>query len=336
MADATAEGERLGGTQRLAQAAQEYLAARAQHAAEGLTRKLDEVTGKLADSPRAADLVTAGQKLAEGKSPARAALATGAAKAKNSLLGGVKDKLGGLSGKADRGKGGNTNKSVVIVEDIDVGVPARVAYDQWTQFQEFGSWAKGVVSVETEDELSSNWNLKIFLSNRTWKANVTEQKPDERIAWTSEGAKATTKGVVTFHPLGERLTKVLLVIEYSPMGFVEKTANLWRAQGRRARLDLKLYRHLVMSRGEATGAWRGEISDGEVVRSHEDATQQEEDARDERDEDDQYGDERAEDDYDDEYDDESAEYDDDDEYDDDYEDEPAAGQSPGDAARPNR
>ncbi|MGW5366166.1 SRPBCC family protein, partial [Actinopolymorpha pittospori] len=102
-------------------------------------------------------------------------------------------------------------------------------------------------------------------SHRSWKATVTEQVPDRKIAWTSEGAKGTTKGVVTFHPLADDLTKVLLVLEYYPGGVVEKTANLWRAFGRRARLDLKHFRRFVSMRGEATGAWRGEIQDGQVV-----------------------------------------------------------------------
>ena len=108
--------------------------------------------------------------------------------------------------------------------------------------------------------------MKVFKSRRSWKATVTEQIPDRRIAWTTEGAKGTTKGVVTFHPLADDLTQVLLVLEYYPQGLFEKTGNIWRAGGRRARLDLKHFRRFVMMRGEATGSWRGEIRDGEVVR----------------------------------------------------------------------
>ncbi|HSY00030.1 MAG TPA: cyclase, partial [Streptomyces sp.] len=101
------------------------------------------------------------------------------------------------------------------------------------------------------------------------------------IAWTSEGDKATTRGVVTFHPLGDNLTKVLLVLEYFPKGLFEKVGGLFRAQGRRARLDLKLYRTFVMMRGEATGGWRGEIRDGEVQERDE----EDDDAKDRYDED---------------------------------------------------
>ncbi|MCX4419361.1 SRPBCC family protein [Streptomyces mirabilis] len=186
----------------------------------------------------------------------------------------VKNKVKGLFGKG-RKSGGGKSKSVTIVEDIDVGVPAREAYDQWTQFQEFSTFAKGVVSVEKADDTTSNWKVKVAKSTRSWKANVTEQVPDERITWTTEGAKGTVKGVVTFHAITDDLTRVLLVLEYFPKGLFEKTGNIWRAQGRRARLDLKLYRKFIMMRGEATDGWRGEIRDGEVVVSHEDAVEQE-------------------------------------------------------------
>ncbi len=155
-------------------------------------------------------------------------------------------------------------------------MPVREAYDQWTQFQEFSSFAKGVVSVEKADDTTSNWKVKVAKSTRSWKANVTEQVPDERITWTTEGAKGTVKGVVTFHAVTDDLTRVLLVLEYFPKGLFEKTGNIWRAQGRRARLDLKLYRKFIMMRGEATDSWRGEIRDGEVVVSHDEAIEEEE------------------------------------------------------------
>ncbi|MBP3967409.1 SRPBCC family protein [Paenibacillus sp. DLE-14] len=132
-----------------------------------------------------------------------------------------------------------------------------MAYDQWTQFEEFASLTKGVVNVDTEDDAVTNWQVKVAKSNRSLKATITEQIPDERIAWRTEGDKGTVKGVVTFHPLGDRLTRVLLVLEYFPQGFFEKTGNIWRAQGRRTRHDLKLFRKTVMMSGEATDAWRG-------------------------------------------------------------------------------
>ncbi|MGY4971014.1 SRPBCC family protein [Streptomyces nigrescens] len=259
---------------------QRYLQARAQHAVTSLGHKLGESVGKLAESGAGAGglvsgLAKGGAALGEGKSPQRAALTVGASHLKDT----VKDKVKGLFGKGRKG-GGGKSKSVTIVEDIDVGVPVREAYDQWTQFQEFSTFAKGVVSVDKADDTTSNWKVKVAKSTRSWRANVTEQVPDERITWTTEGAKGTVKGVVTFHRLTDNLTRVLLVLEYFPKGLFEKTGNIWRAQGRRARLDLKLYRKFIMLRGEATDGWRGEIQDGEVVVEHADAVEAEKDRED--------------------------------------------------------
>lgn len=261
---------------RLKEELQHYLQARAEHAVTSLGHKLGESVGKLAEPGRGAgglvnSLAKGGAALGEGKSPQQAALTAGASHLKDT----VKDKVKGLFGKGR--KGGGKSKSVTIVEDIDVGVPVREAYDQWTQFQEFSTFAKGVVSVEKSDDTTSNWKVKVAKSTRSWRANVTEQVPDERITWTTEGAKGTVKGVVTFHRLTDNLTRVLLVLEYFPKGLFEKTGNIWRAQGRRARLDLKLYRKFIMLRGEATDGWRGEIQDGEVVVEHADAVEAEQD-----------------------------------------------------------
>ena len=260
---------------------QHYLQARAEHAVTRLGHKLGESVGKLAEPGQGpgglvSSLAKGGKALGEGKSPQQAALTVGASHLKDT----VKDKVKGLFGKGRKG-GGGKSKSVTIVEDIDVGVPVREAYDQWTQFQEFSTFAKGVVSVEKSDDTSSNWKVKVAKSTRSWRANVTEQVPDERITWTTEGAKGTVKGVVTFHRLTDNLTRVLLVLEYFPKGLFEKTGNIWRAQGRRARLDLKLYRKFIMMRGEATDGWRGEIQDGEVVVEHDDAVAAEEEDREE-------------------------------------------------------
>ncbi|MFC5170358.1 SRPBCC family protein [Streptomyces mutomycini] len=263
-------------TDRLKEELQNYLSARAQHAVTSLGHKLGEGVGRLADGKEAPSgavksLAKGGKALSEGKSPAQAAVSAGASHLKET----VKDKVKGLFGKG-RKSGGGKSKSVTISEDIDVGVPLREAYDQWTQFQEFSTFAKGVVSVEKSDDTSSNWKVKVAKSTRSWKANVTEQIPDERITWTTEGAKGTVKGVVTFHAITDDLTRVLLVLEYFPKGLFEKTGNIWRAQGRRARLDLKLYRKFIMMRGEATDGWRGEIRDGEVVMDHDEAVEKEE------------------------------------------------------------
>ncbi|HET6857404.1 MAG TPA: SRPBCC family protein [Streptomyces sp.] len=266
----------------------------------GAGHKLGESTNKLNDiadgkSPGFAKLaLDGGKKLAEGKGPVRGALEVGATHLKDKAV----DAFKGLGGKG-RKKGGGGNKPVVIMEHIDVGVPLREAYDQWTQYGEFSNFAKGVKSASAADDTTSDWKLKVFWSNRSWKAHTTEQVPDARIQWTSEGGKGTTKGVVTFHALGETLTRVLLVIEYYPKGLFEKTGNIWRAQGRRARLDLKHFARHISMKGEAEDGWRGEIRDGEVVRTHEDAIAAEEeeaqDAEAQHDEDLDEHDERDED-----------------------------------------
>ncbi|MEU7597240.1 SRPBCC family protein [Streptomyces sp. NPDC039022] len=255
---------------RLKEEAVSFAAAQAQRLLVATGKRLGEATTRLTD-------------VAEGRSdsligPVIKDTLKGAVKdtAKNSVKGAFKKLTGGRKG------GGGKGKFVTISEDVDVGVPVREAYNQWTQFQEFSTFAKGVQGVESTDDTDSNWRAKIFWSTRSWKAHTTEQLPDERITWTSEGAKGTLKGVVTFHELAANLTRVLLVIEYHPKGLFEKTGNIWRAQGRRARLDLKNFRRFVMMRGEATGEWRGEIRDGEVVVGHDEAVEREEQERDEQ------------------------------------------------------
>src|SRR4051812_20000537 len=268
----------------LGEAAKDYAKARGSHVAKKIGEKITGATGSLNDTAesggfKSSAISGAAERVAQGDSPVKAAL--------GGVGGGVKGKGKGVFGKSG-GAGGN-KKFMSIIEDIHVGAPVDVVYDQWTQFQEFASFMKGVDSVDQTDEVSSNWRVKGFKSRRDWKATVTEQIPDRKIAWSSEGAKGTTKGVVTFPPLADDLTQVLLVIEYYPQGLFEKTGNIWRAQGRRARLDLKHFRRFVMMRGEATGSWRGEIRDGEVVRTPEEGEQDEQ-----REDEDQYDEDQDE------------------------------------------
>ncbi|GAB2330445.1 SRPBCC family protein [Streptomyces variabilis] len=256
---------------------QDYLAAQATRLLTGVGQKLGETTGKLNDiaegnSPGFAKLAAdGGKKLAEGKGPLRTAVELGATRAKDNVKGALKNLGGG--GKRKKSSG---NKPTVIMEYIDVGVPLRTAYDQWTQYQDFSTFAKGVKSANKSDDTTSDWQAKIWWSNRSWKATTNEQVPDDRIAWSTEGAKGTMKGVVSFHRIADNLTRVLMVIEYYPSGLFEKTGNIWRAQGRRARLDLKNFARFITIKGEAEDSWRGEIREGEVVKSHEDAVAEEE------------------------------------------------------------
>ncbi|MBQ0866261.1 SRPBCC family protein [Streptomyces sp. RK75] len=277
-------GKPLGGldpeaTDRLKSAAQEFALAEGEKLLAGVGRKLGQATSRLNDvaegkSPGFGRLaLDSGRKIVEGKGPVRTAVEVGAGRLKEKAGEGIKGLLGAGDGKR---KGSGGQKPVVILEYVDVGVPVRTAYDQWTQLQDFSSFTKGVRDVTVADDTTSDWKAKIFWSDRSWQATTTEQIPDQRIAWTSEGAKGSTKGVVTFHELTGNLTRVVLLIEYYPKGLFEKTGNIWRAQGRRARLDLKHYVRHISMKGEADEGWRGEIRDGEVVVTHEDAVAEEE------------------------------------------------------------
>jgi hypothetical protein len=218
--------------------------------------------------------VTGAKNLTEGKSPARSMFGAGMA--------GLKEKVSGLFRRGGKGGGGKKLKLTNIVESIDVGVPVTLAYNQWTQYSDLPKFMKKVESVDTnrsEEEQKTNWKAQVFWSHRTWEATVIEQVPDERIIWRSKGQKGHVDGAVTFHELGPNLTRILLVLEYHPQGMFERTGNLWRAQGRRARLELKHFRRHMMTQGvlhpDDIEGWRGTIHDGEVVESHEDALERE-------------------------------------------------------------
>ncbi|GAA3947018.1 hypothetical protein GCM10023085_31530 [Actinomadura viridis] len=201
------------------------------------------------------------------------------------IFGGIKDALGKKGG----GGSGNKVKVTNIEEHLDIGAPRRLVYDQWTLFQDYPSFMKKVVSVDQVSDEKLNWKAKIFWSSRTWESTIVEQVPDRHISWRSTGAKGHVDGTVSFHKLAPNLTRVLLVLEYHPQGLFERTGNLWRAQGRRARLELKHFRRHVMTHSllnpDEVEGWRGEIRDSEVVRTHDDALAEEKDRADDHAED---------------------------------------------------
>ncbi|WP_329157706.1 polyketide cyclase [Streptomyces sp. NBC_01717] len=260
------------GLDRLREEVGDYLTAWVGDLAERAGDKLIDVTDQLTDvAQNGGSLSKVGSALLGGDSPLKAALSGTAKHVKDSVLGKAKEALGGGHGRKSGDK-----KVTNIIEVIDVGVPLRTAYDHWTQYEKFSSFTKGVRSVSPTDETTSDWKVKVGPSTRGWKATVQEQVPDERIVWTSEGAKGSTRGAVSFHELAPGLTRIVLVVEYYASGLFEKTGNLWRAQGRRLRLDLKHFQRHVTLTDEEPDGWRGEIRDGEVVRSHEDALEDEE------------------------------------------------------------
>jgi len=246
----------------------------------GLTDKLDGIAD---GGPIGKAVSEGGKSAAQGDSPVGGAL--------KGAMSGIKDKVTGGGGGG--GSNPKATKAMNIIEELDVGVPIRVAYNQWTSWDEFPSFMKKVENADEEDfeegdEPKVKWKAQVFWSHREWEATIKEQVPDERIVWTSTGAKGHVDGAVTFHELGPNLTKILLVLEYYPQGFMERTGNIWRAAGRRARLEFKHFRRHVMTRTildpDEVEGWRGTIHDGEVVQTHEEALEEEEQQQDEGDE----------------------------------------------------
>jgi uncharacterized membrane protein len=150
-----------------------------------------------------------------------------------------------------------------IIETVDVDVPVRVAYDQWTQFEEFPRFMEAVETVEQLDDTTLRWTAEIAGVKKSWTAKITEQSPDQRIAWTAiEGAR--NAGVVTFHRLDDRKTRVTLQLDVEPDGPVESVGDALGFVGREAAADLKRFKEFVEDRGVATGAWRGEVRQDDV------------------------------------------------------------------------
>ncbi|MEU9096753.1 SRPBCC family protein [Streptomyces sp. NPDC048361] len=273
------------GLDQLIEEATSFLGAQAGQLADKATDKLWDVTDQLQDvadgKGKLSDIAGVGGRLLQGDSPVKAMLGQKVSNVKDT----VTDAASNLFGKGKKGRKSG-GKVINIIEFIDVGLPLRTVYDHWTQYEDFSSFAKGVRSVSRDDDTTSDWKVKVGPSTRGYKATVQEQIPDERIVWTSEGAKGSTRGCVSFHELVPTLTRIVVVVEYYPSGLFEKTGNIWRAQGRRLRLDLKHFlRHVSLTTDEAEG-WRGEIRDGEVVRTHEEALEEEGQEEDEAPEDD--------------------------------------------------
>lgn len=145
-----------------------------------------------------------------------------------------------------------------VTKSIDVGVPVSKAYNQWTQFESFPKFMDGVEQIKQLDDRNLHWKVKIGGQAREFDAEITEQHPDERIAWKSTDGK-THAGVVTFHKLAPTETRVTVQLEWAPEGLAEKAGAITGIDDHQVSRDLNRFKTFVENRDSETGAWRGEV-----------------------------------------------------------------------------
>jgi len=149
-----------------------------------------------------------------------------------------------------------------VQESVDVAVPVRVAYNQWTQFESFPHFMDGVESITQLDDTHNHWVTKVGGIRREFDTQITEQHPDERIAWTTVEGEVHQAGVVTFHRLAEDMTRVTIQIDWTPQGLVEKAGAALQVPEHRVKADAKRFKEYIEKRGTESGAWRGDVSAG--------------------------------------------------------------------------
>ena len=148
---------------------------------------------------------------------------------------------------------------------IEVDVPVATVYNQWTQFEEFPRFMEGIKEVRQLDDKTLVWTAEISGKEETWQAEISEQEPDQRITWHSTAGRQLAGGVF-FERLGDSRTRVRLEMKWEPEGVIEKAGDLLRFDERQIKGDLERFKEFIESRGTASGAWRGEINEGERVR----------------------------------------------------------------------
>ena len=147
-----------------------------------------------------------------------------------------------------------------IIETVDVDVPVTTAYNQWTQFESFPLFLSFVESITQQDDTHNHWKVKIGGVEREFDAEITEQHPDERVAWKSVGGDVTQAGVVTFHKLSDSTSKVTVQLDWEPEGFVEKVGAAFGVDNASVKRDLAHFKEFIEDEGNADGGWRGEVS----------------------------------------------------------------------------
>jgi uncharacterized membrane protein len=149
-----------------------------------------------------------------------------------------------------------------IDKAIEVNVPVSTAYNQWTQFEDFPKFMEGVEEVRQLDDTHQHWCANIGGKRKEWDAVITEQVPDQRIAWQSTSG-APNGGVVTFHRIDDNTTNIMLQVEYDPQGIAENVADAVGIVSSRVEGDLERFKDFIESRGQETGAWRGQVQQGQ-------------------------------------------------------------------------
>ena len=152
-----------------------------------------------------------------------------------------------------------------IEKSIEVNVPVRTAYNQWTQFEQFPQFMEGVEEVRQLDDKRLQWRASIAGKSEQWQAEIVEQTPDRVVAWRSTTG-AENGGRVSFAPAGPDKTRITLRLDYDPEGIVETTGDKLGFVSRRVEGDLERFKTFIEGRGAETGAWRGEIHGGDVER----------------------------------------------------------------------
>ncbi|MGW6570494.1 SRPBCC family protein [Streptomyces sp. NPDC054975] len=151
----------------------------------------------------------------------------------------------------------------MVTESIDVDVPVRNVYNQWTQFEDFPNFMEGVEDVRQVDDQHCHWRTKVAGVQREFDTEIVDQLPDERISWRTVGGDVSQKGVVTFQQLDASHTRVSLAMDFQPEGMAERTGDALGVLDRRVKGDLKRFKGFIEERGHETGGWRGRIAPGE-------------------------------------------------------------------------
>jgi uncharacterized membrane protein len=159
-----------------------------------------------------------------------------------------------------------TRNPRTVEQSLELEVPVNTAYNQWTQFEEFPQFMQGVESVRQLDASHLHWVAEFGGRRHEWDAEISEQRPDERVAWHATSGKANS-GVVTFHRLSDTRSKIMVQMQFEAEGLRERLGSLLGADKRRVKADLRRFKELIESRGRASGAWRGEIEHGRVTQT---------------------------------------------------------------------